>query len=369
MHDTATMRRHIVEVVCLDEADAPWLADCAFPVHHLGHGRSAYAYHAGLIPWLRSNARRYDAVIVHGLWLSIGRAVRLGLRHSGTPYYVYPHGMLDPYFKHAYPRKHLKKLIYWLLAERQVLAAARRVCFTCEEERLLARRTFPLARYREAVVSFGAADPPGDPSAQRAAFLTAFPQLRDRRLFLFLGRIHPKKGCDLLIEALANVASLAPDLHLVIAGPDADGWQAALHRRAEALGIAQRITWTGMLRGEHKWGAFHAAEVFVLPSHQENFGVAVAEALACSVPVLITNRVNIWREIAADEAGIVSNDDPAGIEALLRDWLTTPRERRSAMGLNARRCFLERFEANLAAARLLEVLTIAPDAPAGRPVA
>lgn len=140
----------------------------------------------------------------------------------------------------------------------------------------------------------GTATPAGDSQAQRQIFLDHFPQLDNKRLLLFLSRIHVKKGCDLLIEAFAEVAS-DDSLHLVIAGPDQIGWQADLQKQAKQLGIEQKITWTGMLSGDLKWGAFHATEAFLLPSHQENFGFVVAEALACEVPVLISNKVNIWQ--------------------------------------------------------------------------
>ena len=104
---------------------------------------------------------------------------------------------------------------------------------------------------------------------------------------------HPKKGCDLLIEAFARVASLDPTIQLVMAGPgEPPEWAEQLKQRTRELGLAERITWTGMLKGHAKWIAC-AAEVFVLPTHQENFGIAITEALACGTPVLITCRVNI----------------------------------------------------------------------------
>jgi len=149
------------------------------------------------------------------------------------------------------------------------------------------------------VVGYGTSAPTGDAEQQQKLFLRRFPHLRDQRLVLFLSRIHPKKGVDLLIEAFAAVAPMDPRLQLVIAGPDQVGWQAQLQQRAAALGIAERITWPGMLGGDLKWGAFRAAELFCLPSHQENFGVVVAEALACGLPVAIAEHVNISAEVSA----------------------------------------------------------------------
>ena len=112
---------------------------------------------------------------------------------------------------------------------------------------------------------------------------------------------------------------------------------------AQELGLAQHVFWTGMLRGELKWGAFRAADAFILPSHQENFGIAVAEALACGVPVLISNQVNIWREIDASGAGLVEPDDLAGTRRLIERWLDQPQAAWQAMKTRAAQCFHERF--------------------------
>ena len=122
------------------------------------------------------------------------------------------------------------------------------------------------------------------------------------------------------------------------------------------------ITFTGMLTGSLKWGAFSAADAFILPSHQENFGIAVVEALACGTPVLISNKVNIWREIAAAEAGYVENDDLAGTARLIERWVGTAPDVRATMKENARECFARHFEINRATDSLLEALGDRPDA-------
>ena len=349
-------REHRYEIVCLDAPDAPWIADFPLPLHALGPAKTSYAYAPKLTGWLRQHRRDYDAVLVHGLWQQGGFSAWKALRNTSTPYFVFPHGMLDPWFKRTYPLKHLKKSLYWPWGEFRVLRDARAVCFTCEEERLLARQSFRLYRARETVVSFGTAAPPADAERQREQFLSAFPALRGKKLVLFLSRIHVKKGADLLLEAFARVANRDADLHLVMAGPDQQGLQSALQTQAQNLGIAERVTWTGMLRGELKWGAFRAASVFVLPSHQENFGIVVAEALACGVPVCISDKVNIWREIAADNVGWVAPDTLEGTLANLEAWLAAPDAQLARMRADARQCFVQRFEIGGAARSLLAVI-------------
>lgn len=347
-----------VEVACLDTPDAgKYLHTYPSKVQALGPTLLGYRYSSMLVPWLKTNRKRFDAVIVNGLWQYHGFAAWRALAGTNTPYFVFTHGMLDPWFKHEYPLKHLKKWMYWPWADYRLLRDARAVLFTSEEERLLARESFWLYHANEIVTSYGAAAPPANRDELAERFLQKHPELRGKRILLFLSRIHEKKGCDLLIEAFAQVAQQDVSLHLVMAGPDQTGWVANLKQQAAALGIAERITWPGMLQGDDKWGAFYAAEVFCLPSHQENFGIVVAEALACGKLVLISNKVNIWREIETDGAGIVREDTMQGTVDALNAWLSLSADAKVAMQESARQCFDNRFRIERAADHLLKIIS------------
>jgi glycosyltransferase involved in cell wall biosynthesis len=348
---------HQIEVASLDAPDARFLQSFPLPIHPLGPGMTTYNYSNRLVPWLRENKNNYDVVIANGLWQYNSFAVWRALRNSDTPYVVFTHGMLDPWFNKTYPLKHLKKSLYWQWGQYPVLRDAQAVLFTCEEERLLARQSFQPYKCNEVVVKYGTAGPKGDPLTELEAFYARFPELRRKRLAIFLGRLHEKKGCDLLIQAFAKVLASDPDWQLVMCGPDQVGWQAKLNAIAEQLGVANRITWTGMLSGDVKWGALRASEIFVLPSHQENFGIVVAEALACSVPALISNKVNIWREVQNNGAGIVSTDDLAGTCGLLHSWQTMSAQQRTDMRQLARASFLQNFEIHAAAKFLIATLS------------
>jgi len=347
---------HVQEIVCLDAPEEPFVSIHPRKVHALGPSKGSYRYNSALVPWLKEHAKHYDAVIVNGLWQYNGLGTWLALADSEVPYYVFTHGMLDPWFKRTYPLKHLKKWIYWPWAEYRVLRDATAVIFTSEEERLLARQSFWLYRCKEAVTAYGTSVPPTDSNRLQELFLNQHPALRGKRLFLFLSRIHEKKGCDLLIQAFAQIAFGNPDLHLVMAGPDQTGWASKLKIQAVSLGIADRITWLGMLQGDEKWGAYYTAEVFCLPSHQENFGITVAEALACGKPVLISNKVNIWREIEADGAGIISEDTAQATSQGLQQWLALPTAEKAAMKLAAKNCFETRFRIDRVADSLIRIL-------------
>jgi len=335
-------------VVCLDTPDAPWIASFPARVHALGPGRfklgnMPYNYSVQYVPWLVQNEKRYDCVIVNGIWQYQSFGAWRALRKRDIPYFVLVHGALDPWFKKAHPFNHMKKWLYWPWAEYQVLRDARAVIYLCEEERLLARQSFWLYKCSEVIASFGGSKPVGVPEHYRTVFFSKFPFLKNKRLMLFLSRISEKKGCDLLIKAFAKVAKRDESLHLLMVGPDNEGLRSKLEAQASSLGVDSRLTWTGMLLDELKWGAYYSSEVFVLPSHTENFGCVVVEALSCGLPVLISNRVNIWREIQEYGAGLIANDDQVGTNELLEKWLTLTGSDRSSMSAHALECFNSKF--------------------------
>lgn len=341
---------HEVSVVSLEAAEDARTRHFPFPVIGIGSGAGKYSYNHRLTTWLRDHVRQFDAVVQHGLWNYSSLGMWLALKKSPTPYYVFVHGMMDPWFRQRYPLKHILKQIYWAAAEGRVLRDAAAVLFTCQNERECATDAFYFHRYRERVVPLGTADPDGDANAEMEAFKAACPALKHRKYLLFLGRVHPKKGCDLLVRAFAESAPKLPsDLDLVIAGPDQVGWSAELQALSDQLGTGHRIHWPGMLKGALKWGALRGAEALVLPSHQENFGFVVAEAMACSTPVLISDKVNIWREVSAAQAGLVQPDTFEGTKALIEKFHALSAEDRKRMSEDARRGFLKHFDVQVTA--------------------
>lgn len=342
---------HEVGVLTLDGPDVEWLQRLAVPVTALGWGPAGrFGYNRRLIPWLRARSGLYDAVVLHGIWDYVSLAAWRVLHASGTPYFIYAHGMLDPWFESS-RAKHLKKTLYWKLCAHRIFRDARAVLFTSEQERRLAGISFRPYACLGLVAPLGTSRPKPDEARFASVFLDRYPHLRGKKLVLFLGRIHSKKGPELLVRAFAAVAERFPALHLVMAGPDEEGFGASLRRD-------DRITWTGLLdRDQLRFGALHAADVFALPSHSENFGFAVVEALARGVPVLISKRVNIWKEIVDDGAGFAESDDLAGTSALLERWLGLDDETRTRMRCNAVHCFERRFEITRATADLMRLLT------------
>lgn len=371
--------RFSFHIASLDSPEAACVASCPMKVFALGDPTLApgwkrllpwrrYGYRPRMLPWLVAHQNDYDVVVVNGLWNYSAMAAGLALVGSDVPYAVFTHGMLDPWFRKTDPLKTIVKQVFWLFSEGRLLNNAAAVLFTTRMEQEVSRNAFRPYHVAERVVGFGTADIPGDPVMQERTFREAVPATSGRPYLLYLSRIHPKKGCDLLIEAFASVAAQHPEIDLVIAGPDRTGWRPELETRAAELGVAQRIHWPGMLTGDCKWGAYRACEAFVLPSHQENFGVVVAEAMAAGKPVLISDKVQIHHAISEGGGGLVASDTVEGARRLLSDFLALDPAERAAMGAAARATFLEKFEIGTAIgalnATLLELAARRRDRPA-----
>lgn len=351
-------------VLTLDNPGDPSLAGIPFPVYAVGHQTSLWLS-KDLIPWLKAHRHEFDGVVLHGLWgyTSIGILAAIA---GHVPYVVFPHGMLDPYFRRRFPLKHIKKWLFWIPVQYWVLRRAVRVLFTATLERELAEQSFWMWRWDPMVVSYGADPPQLEPQRMREAFYAHLPHLRGQRFLLYLSRIHPKKGCDLLMQAFAQVPQPADGpIHVVMAGPVTEDYRAELERTPGYDRVASRVHWPGMLTGDAKWGAFLASEAFILPSHQENFGIAIAEALSCGRPALITDKINIAPAIQVDGCGMVETDTLQGITRLLERWYATTPEDRERMSAQAIESFAERFDMKKNTRELFKVFQdFAPTKPA-----
>lgn len=331
-----------LEVVSLDDPNALYVKDFPAVVHALGPTAKKYGYTPKLAEWIIENASRFDAAVIHGLWNHASVGGWHGCYKANLPYVIFTHGMMDPWFKKAYPLKHWLKQLFWIVQGR-ALRDAKAVLFTCEEEKRLAYGVFWGYEYTPKVVAFGAPDVPQiDEKKAHLAFEQALPQISGRPYLLYLSRIHEKKGCDLLLQAFASIKH-RPELQLIMAGPCHDDYIDKLKNLSDQLGISDRVHWPGMLKGESKAGAFRAAEAFVLTSHQENFGIAVAEALAYGKAVLISNQINIWREIEQGGGGIVGSDTVEGATEVLKSWENKTSEQRRKISESARQVYEQNF--------------------------
>jgi glycosyltransferase involved in cell wall biosynthesis len=344
-------------VVTLDEPSDPWLDGLPFKVLALGPRRNGYGYTPTLGPWLRANAPSFDAAIIDGLWQYHGWATYRAFKGE-IPYYVMPHGMLDPWFKKQYPFKHLKKWLYWPWAEYRILRDAEGIIFTAEEERRKARQSFWLYRTKhESIAPLGIQEPTYDSTGGQASFQQAVPALGQAPYLLFMGRLHEKKGVDLLIRAYRRLIASCNEapFQLVLAGPARD---AAYQAKLDAVASdCPGIHFAGILHGDAKWAALAGAEALILPSHQENFGLVVVEALAVNTPVLLSNKVDIWREIIDAAAGWVEDDTEEGALSLLRRQCAATLHEKQSMRHWAKQCFDNHYRLEGSVQHLVSVVT------------
>ncbi len=272
---------------------------------------------------------RADVVHLHSLYLfHVWATARLCRRH-GVPYLLRPHGTLDPFL---WQRHRARKWVMERAFQDRVIRQAAALHYTAAEEMELAAPYVHGAR--------GLVIPNGLDLSEYAdlpapgGLRVRHPAIGERRIVLFLSRLNFKKGLDLLVAGFARASKDVPDLHLVIAGPD-DGMKQETERLVAAAGIGARVTFAGMLDHRRKLEAFRDAALFVLPSYSENFGIAVVEAMACGVPVAISDKVNIWREVRDAGAGVVGPATAAAVAEQIAGLARNPQAR--AMGERGRK--------------------------------
>lgn len=276
-----------------------------------------------------------DAVHLHMVWDHLVLVAARAARDLGVPYVLRPCGMFSGW---SLSRSQLKKRLYLRLVGRPLLDASA-FHFATEGERANA---LPLIGNRRAFVIPIGVDVPGDAERpEREAFARRFPVLQGRRIVLFLSRLHPKKHADVLLDAFARVCGMDDTLSLVLAGPGEPAYVATLRERARALGIESRVVFTGLLSGDAVREAHAAAEVFVLPSAHENFGVAAVEAMAMGCACIVSRNLDLAPEIEAAGAAITTAIDAtavaASLERVLRDASLRQRLGNAARSLVASR--------------------------------
>jgi glycosyltransferase involved in cell wall biosynthesis len=298
--------------------------------------------------WLAAHVTDYDLVHIHALFSFPATAGAFWAARRGVPYVVRPLGVLNTWGIRN--RRPLLKRISLRFIERRILFNASAAHFTSEQEQVEAHLSAPGVR------SFIVPNPVetlGDDRNSKAnIFFAKYPELVGQRVILFLSRLDPKKGLDLLLEGFAKLQVLLPEAVLVVAGTGEDGFVAGLRERAQRLGVQRDVIWAGFLEGEARQAAFDAAEVFVLPSYSENFGIAVVEAMSSGLPVIVSDQVGVHREVTRANAGIVIRCDAGEIAGALVTMLNDS-EKRFQMARNARRLAMK-FSPETVSWRLIE---------------
>ena len=294
-----------------------------------------YKFSLNLLNWLKCHAHEFDIAHIHALFSPIISAAALVCRQQKLPYIFRPLGTLDP--ADLQKKKQLKQL-YAAIIERQNLASAAAIHFTSDQEAKISER-FGVSTL-DLVIPLGVIPP-------ESSFKNVYSQLelpKDVPLVLFMSRIDPKKGLNLLIPALEKLLAVGYKFHFVLAGtnPQEPDYEQKIISQIQNSPLRSHATITGFVTGELKVSLLQAADLFVLPSYYENFGIAVAEAMVAGVPVVISDQVHICQQIRDSESGWVGATNVQALLELLQEALQNPQERQRR-GLNAQKYALENF--------------------------
>ncbi len=293
-------------------------------------------YSPALAKGLVAELPKYDILHIHEIWHHPHFAAYRAAKRAGKPYVVTIHGALEPW---CLDYKAFKKRIYTALVQRRILNEAAAIHAITQDE-------------VEHIKAFGVHSPifmiPNgiDPEEfrelpPREELERRYPELNGKKVLLFLGRIHPIKGLDILIEAFGQIAKDRNDVRLVIAGPDSEGYQAQVEQMLETAEVRDRVIFTGMLSGREKLAALSRADICTIPSYSEVRSIVALEAMICGVPIVITRQCQ-FPEVAETKAGIVIEPNADQLAETLTKLIDSP-QLCDEMGANGRRLVLERF--------------------------
>ena len=302
---------------------------------NLGPAIGNFGFNLKQIIWLYKNKNNYDKFILHGLWDFKNILARLFLQKK---YFVFTHGQLDPYFSKEY-LKMLKKKIYWFLFEKRNLLKANSLLLTSENEKKSLSNTFVNTNgIKKTVVNYGITFPKYDSKKGLILFKKKFKKIENKPFLIYLGRFHKKKGCEILLKAAEKIIRNNKNIYFLLAGPN-NTYKDVLKKIACKLLINNKIIWSDAISGNLKWATLKKSQGMVLPSHGENFGVSLIEALLMKKPVITTNKVNIYNKIKIFKAGVITKNNVNSFAAGINKYLTLSNNQKKKMKQQAYKCY------------------------------
>lgn len=282
-------------------------------------------------------SHQLDILHSHSLWLFLNFYARRTALNNNLPLIISPRGALEPW---SLLQNGLKKRLVWALCEYKNLESASLFHATSEQEAQSIRSlgfNQPIA-----IIPNGVSNELLVSTSSRKELEVQFPKCKDKRWLLFLSRLHPKKGLDTLITVWKELAKYHPEWHLIIAGPDRSGYKSTLEELAADIGVLESLTFTGLLTGALKVSALYNSDVFVLPTHSENFGIAIAESLGCGTPVITTNNAP-WEDLITTSSGWWIDDHKSSLLEALVEAMDLSEGELSAMGKRGRELILQKY--------------------------
>ena len=357
-----------------DSGQAPLEVPLHYPVKQDGYTvryfRCApfrrYKFSLGLLTWLYHHAHEFDLAHIHALFSPVSSCAAAIARYSQLPYILRPLGTLDPA---DIQKKRYLKYLYAALLERPNISGAAGLHFTSPQENEVSERfgthtpgvvlplgVTPPSHLKNPNAILATLSSPASPTALAPPLNIPIPTTPDIPVILFMSRIDPKKGLDLLIPALENLVANGQPFHFVLAGtnPQDPAYEKSVGDRIQFSPISACTTITGFVQGEQKQALLQRADLFVLPSYYENFGISVAEAMVAGTPVLISDQVHIHTDVQNAEAGWVCSCNESALTMELLKALQDPDMRRQR-GVNAQQCALKTYSWSAIAQRTLNV--------------
>lgn len=309
-----------------------------------------YKFSVDLLKWLNNHAGEYDLAHIHALFSPVSSTAAAVCRAKKLPYILRPLGTLDPA---DLRKKQQLKQLYAAVLERPNITKAAAIHFTSEQEAKVSHRFG--ATTRDLVIPLGVKETPKKSKDAKFYVSSQFNIPDDKPLVLFMSRIDPKKGLNLLIPALEKLLSEGLDFHFVLAGtnPQDPSYEEKIKSQIQASPLKTHSTITGFVTGELKSALLEIADLFVLPSYYENFGIAVAEAMVAGIPVVISDQVHICQQVSGSESGWVGKTNVESIADLIREALKYPEERQRR-GLLAKKYALLNYSWDAIAQKIVE---------------
>jgi glycosyltransferase involved in cell wall biosynthesis len=305
---------------------------------------SNYRFSFKAYMWLFKSRIHYDFFIIHGLWQFQTLLARLLLKGR---YLVFTHGQLDPFFGLNFLKK-IKKKIYWYLFEYQNLQKANSIILTSEQEKKNLNNTFVNTnKIKKQVIRYGIFKKKINKKLIIKKFHSKFPFIKKRNFYLFLGRFHEKKGCEIIIKSIEKLGKKI-NTPILLAGPFRNNnYEKKLKNLVKKYNLQKKIFFSDGLYGDLKWGAIYSSKAMLLASQGENFGVSLAESLSMGRPVLTTKKVNIHKDISKYSAGLISSNTVNSFSRQLYNFENFESKKIHTMSLNAKKCFNKNFNLSL----------------------
>ena len=299
-----------------------------------------YWFNPKLFFWLKKNKDKYSSFIIHGIWQFKTLLARLLIKKK---YYVFLHGQLDPFFETNF-FKLIKKKLYWFLFEKKNLIDAKSILLTSKGEMQTLNKTFvDTNNIKKKIVKYGIIEPKFKKKELKTKFYRKFKKLKNKDFFLYLGRFHEKKGCEIIIEAVKKLGKDFSDLILMIGPLENSAYERKIINLINEYSLDKKIIVSNGIFNDLKWAAIHESKAMLLPSHGENFGVSLVESMCYGKPVLTTNKVNISNEILRYKAGYISKNNIDSFVRIIKNFNGLNKLKLNRMSKCARNCFNENF--------------------------